>query len=146
MSQLFISSGQSTGASASASVLPMNSQGWFPLGLTGLISLLTKGLSGVFSSTTVWRHQFFSAQPFYCPVLTLVHDYWKNHSFDYMNLCQKVMSLLFNIILFPFRLLQNIEQSSLCYMVDLCWLPSLNITVYTCQFQMPISIPIHLDG
>ena len=46
-----------------SSVLPMNIQGWFPLELTGLISLLSKGLSRVFSSTTVWKHQFFSAQP-----------------------------------------------------------------------------------
>ena len=56
MSQLFTSGGQRIGASASASVLPMNIQGWFPLGLTGLISLLSKGLSGVFSGTTVWKH------------------------------------------------------------------------------------------
>ena len=63
MSQLFASGGQSIGALASASVLPMNIQGWFPLGLTGLISLLSKGLPRVFSSTTVWKHQFFSAQP-----------------------------------------------------------------------------------
>ena len=49
--------------SASASVLPMNIQGWFPLGLTGLISLLSKGLSRFFSSTTIWKHQFFGAQP-----------------------------------------------------------------------------------
>ena len=62
MSQLFTSGGQSIGASAS--VLPMNIQGWFPLGLTGLISLLSKGLSRIFSSTTIWKHQFFSAQPF----------------------------------------------------------------------------------
>ena len=64
MSRLFASGGQSTGASASASVLPMNIQGWFPFGLTGWISLLSKGLSRVFSSTTVRRHQFFGAQPF----------------------------------------------------------------------------------
>ena len=51
-----------TGASASASVLPMNSQDWFPLGFTGLISFLSKGLSRVFSSTTVRKHQFFGAQ------------------------------------------------------------------------------------
>ena len=63
MSQLFASGGQSTGASASASVLPMNIQGWFPLGLTGLISLQFKGLSRVFSSTTIQKHQFFSTQP-----------------------------------------------------------------------------------
>ena len=59
VSRLFASSGQSLGASAS--VLPMNSQGWFPLELTGWISLLSKGLSRVFSSTTVWQHQFFDA-------------------------------------------------------------------------------------
>ena len=53
----------SIGTSASASVLPVNIQGWYPLGLTGLISLLSKGLSRVFSSTTVWKHQsFFSTQ------------------------------------------------------------------------------------
>ena len=62
MSQLFTSGGQSIGASASATVLPMNIQGWFPLGLTGLISLMSKGLLKVFFNTTVWKHQFFSAQ------------------------------------------------------------------------------------
>ena len=58
----FASGGQSIGASASASVLSMNIQDWFPLGLTGLISLLSKGLSRVFSNTTVQKHQFFGAQ------------------------------------------------------------------------------------
>ena len=62
MSQLFTSGGQSIGASTLASILPMNIQGWFPLGLTGL-TLLFKGLSRVFSSTTSQKHQFFSAQP-----------------------------------------------------------------------------------
>ena len=61
VSQLFTSGGKSIGASASASVLPMNIQGWFPLGLTGLISLLSIGLLRVFSNTTVWKHQFFAA-------------------------------------------------------------------------------------
>ena len=59
MTRLFASDDQNVGASASASVLPVNIQCWFPLRLTGLISLLAKGLSGVFSSTTVWRHPFF---------------------------------------------------------------------------------------
>ena len=63
MSQLFTLGGQSTGASASASVLPMNIQGLYPLGLTGLISLQSKGLSRVFSNITVQKHQFLSAQP-----------------------------------------------------------------------------------
>ena len=62
VSQLFTSGGQNIGA-PSASVLPMNIQGWFPLGLTGLISLQSKGLSRVFSYTTVGKHQFFGAQP-----------------------------------------------------------------------------------
>ena len=62
MNQFSISGGQSIGASASASVLPMNIQNWFPLGLTGWIFLQSKGLSRVFSNTTVQKHQFFSAQ------------------------------------------------------------------------------------
>ena len=60
---VFASGGQNIGASASASVLPMSIQGWFPLKLTSLISLLSKGLSRVFYSTTVQRHQFFSTLP-----------------------------------------------------------------------------------
>ena len=63
VSQLFASGGQSIGASASASVFPMNIQGWFPLGLAGMTSLQSKELSRVFSSSTVWKHQFFSTQP-----------------------------------------------------------------------------------
>ena len=63
VSWLFESGGRYSGASASASVLPMNIQALFPLGLTGLISLLSKGLSRVFSSSTTRKHQFFSTQP-----------------------------------------------------------------------------------
>ena len=62
ISQFFASGGQSIGASASVSVLPMNIQDWSPLGWTGWISLQSKGLSGVFSNTTVQKHQFFGAQ------------------------------------------------------------------------------------
>ena len=62
MSQLFTSGGQSTRVSVSASVLPVNIQDWSPLGWTGWISLLSKGLSRVFSNTTVQKHQFFGAQ------------------------------------------------------------------------------------
>ena len=61
-SQLFASSGQNIGVSASTSVLPMNTQDWSPLGCTGWISLHSKGLSRVFSNTTVQKHQFFGAQ------------------------------------------------------------------------------------
>ena len=63
MSWFFNTGGQNIGVSASASVLPMNIQSWFPFGLTSLISLLSKGLSRVFSGTTVQKHQFFCAQP-----------------------------------------------------------------------------------
>ena len=63
MSWLFTLDGQSFGALASAPALPMNIQGWFPLELTGLISLLSRGLSKVFSSTTIWKYLFFSTQP-----------------------------------------------------------------------------------
>ena len=63
VSQFLTSGSRSIGASASASVLPMNIQGWFPLELTGWISLQSKGLSRVFSSTTVLQHQFYGAQP-----------------------------------------------------------------------------------
>ena len=131
MSQFFASGGKSIGVSASASVLPMNTQDWCPLGWTGFISLQPRGFSRVFSNTTVQKHQFFGAQlsfgegngsPLQCsclenprdggawraavygvtqsrtwlkwlsssssflygPTLRSVHDYWKNHSFDYI--------------------------------------------------------------
>ena len=79
-SQSFTSGGQIIGVSVS--VLPMNIQDWFPLGLTGLISLHSKGLSRVFSNTTVQRHQFFGTPLSLDQTLTSIHDYWKNHSFD----------------------------------------------------------------
>ena len=85
-SQFFASGGQSIGASASALVLPMNIQDWFPLGLTGLISLQSKGLSRVFSNTTVQKHQFFGSCFLYSPTLTSIHEHWKTHSLDYMDL------------------------------------------------------------
>ena len=72
---------QSIGASASASVLPMNIQDWFPLGLTGWTPLQSKALSRVFSNTTVPQHQFFGAQ-LYSPSVTSIRDHWKNYSFD----------------------------------------------------------------
>ena len=68
MSWLFALSGQNIGASAS--VLPINIQNWFPLELTSLISLPSKGVSRIFSSTSIWKHQFFSTQPFLWSTLT----------------------------------------------------------------------------
>ena len=95
MSQFFTSGGKTFGASASASVLPMIIQDWFPLGWTGLISLLFRRLSRVFSDPTVWKHQFFGSQlslwsksHTHTWLLTLFHQYtsfkilvFKNRSF-----------------------------------------------------------------
>ena len=85
MNWFFASGGQSIGASASASVLPMNIQGLFPLGLTGLIILIFNRLSRVFFSTRI----LFSTQSFCGLTLTSIHNYWKNHSFGYTDLCQQ---------------------------------------------------------
>ena len=101
MSQLFESGGQSTGTSASASVLPMNIQDcasvlpmniqdWFPLGLTSLISLQYKGLSRVFSTPQLKSINSSVLRFLYSPTLTSIHDYWKNHCFNYMDLCQQI--------------------------------------------------------
>ena len=98
MSQLVASGGQSIGISASASVLPMNIQNWFPLGLTGLISLQSKGFSRVFSNTHFRSINSSILRFLYGPTLISLHNYWKNHSFDYTDLCRKVMSLIFNML------------------------------------------------
>ena len=99
MSQFFTSAGQSTGASASASVLPMNIQDWFPSGLTGLISLKSKRLSRAFSNTTVQKHQFFCTQfslwsKSYHPYMTIR----KTIALTRWTFVGKVMSLLFNML------------------------------------------------
>ena len=77
MSWLLASDDQNTGISASASVFPTSIQSWFPLRLTGLIALLSRGLLRVFFSLL------------YGSALTSIHDYWKNYSFDYIDLCQQ---------------------------------------------------------
>ena len=97
MSQLSTSGGQSIGVSASTSVPPMNTQGWFPLGLTGLISLLSKEFSRVFSRTTIWKHQLFSAQS---SLWSNSHIYtWllENHSLDYTDTLSAKWCLCFLI-------------------------------------------------
>ena len=81
MSWFFASGSQSIGASASASVFPMNIQDWFPFRLTGWISLQSTGLSRVFSNSAVEKHQSSVLSLLYCPTLTSIHDHWKNHSF-----------------------------------------------------------------
>ena len=89
VSQLYASGSQSIGVSASASVLPMNIQGWFPLGLTGLVSLLSRRLSRVFSSITVQKHQFSGAKPSLWSSSHIHTWLLENCIFDYMDLCQQ---------------------------------------------------------
>ena len=111
MSRLFASSGPSIGASASASVLPMNIQDWFPLGWTGWLSFLCKGLSRVFSNPTVQECQFFGIQPSYSPThictwllcmscTTSTRTWVKAHirALTILTFVSKVMSLLFNML------------------------------------------------
>ena len=82
ISQFFASGGQNIGVSASASLLPVNIQDWFPLGWTPWTSFQSKRLSRVFSNTTVQKHQSLVLSFLYSPNLTSIHNYWKNHSFD----------------------------------------------------------------
>ena len=82
MSQLFTSGGLSIGVSAPTSVLTMNIQDWSPLGLTGLISLQSKGLSRVFSNPQFKSINSSVLSFLYSPTLTSIHDHWKNHSLD----------------------------------------------------------------
>ena len=115
VSQFFASGGQSIGASAS--VLPMNIQYWFPLGLTGLTSLQSKKLSRDFSSTTVQNHQFFGAE-LYSSTLTSIHN-WKTIAWTRWNFVGKVMSLLFNMLS---RLVMTFLSKSKCLFIS--WLQS----------------------
>ena len=86
MSQLFTSGGRSIGVSALASVLPMNIQDWSPLGWTGWISLHSKGLTRVFSNTTVGASiksiNFLALSFLHSPTLASIYDHWKNHILD----------------------------------------------------------------
>ena len=116
ISWLCKSGGQSIRPSASLPVLPMSIQGWVPLGLI----LQSKGLSRVFSSSTIQRHQSFGTQSFFIVQLsTSIHDYWKNHNFDYIG---KVMSVLLNM--FSKFVIAFLPRSKHLLM---SWLPSLYI-------------------
>ena len=98
MSQLFASDGQSIGVSTSTSVLPMNTQDWSPLGWTGWISLQSKGLSGVFSNTTVQKHQFFSTQLSSWSNSHICLFTGKTIGLTRWTFVGKVMTLLFNML------------------------------------------------
>ena len=118
MSQFFASRCQSIGVSASASVLPMNTQDWSPLGWTGWTSLQSEGLSRVFSSTTVQKHQFFGAQLFF--IVQLSHPYMttgKTMALTRRTFVGKVTSLLFNMLS---RLVITFLARSKCLLIS--WL------------------------
>ena len=119
---LFASSGQSIAASSLVSVLPVNIQGWFPFRLTGLISLLSKGFSRVFSSTTVQKHQFFGTQLSLWSNFHIIHDYWKNHSFDYADICWQNDTSAFKYAVQVWNSFSSKEQASFNFMavVTIC--------------------------
>ena len=98
MSQLFASGGQSVGASTLVSVPPVNIQDWFPLGLTGLISIQSKGLSRVFSSTTVWKHQFLGTQPSLWSNPHMSMTAGQTIALTIWTFVDKVMTLVFNML------------------------------------------------
>ena len=107
MSQLFAGGGQSIGVSASASVLPMNTQNWSPLRWTGWTSLQSKGLSRVFSSTTVWKHQFCGAQP----------SLWSNSQIHTWlpekTIALTIRTLVAKVISLPFKTLSRFDVALL---------------------------------
>ena len=130
MSQLFASGGQSIGVSASTSVLPMNTQGWSPSGWTGCISLQSKGLSRVFSNTTVQKHQFLIQYSAFF-IVQLSYPYMtigKAIALTRWIFVGKVMSLLFNM---PSRLVITFLPKSNCLLIS--WLQSQSAVILGLQ-------------
>ena len=135
MSQLFASGSQSIAVSALPSVLPMNIQGWLPLGLTGLISLQSKGLSKVFSSTAVRKHQFFRAEPS-LGLNPHIHTWLlETPYFHYTDFCREVMSLLFNMLS---RFVIAFLPRSKCLLIS--WLQSLSAVVLEPKKRKSVTI------
>ena len=124
-------------ALTSTSILPMNIQGWFTLGLTGWISLLSKGLWRVLSNTTVWKHQFLSAKVLYDPTLktlTSTCGSWKNHSFDYKDPCQQRNVSAFNALS---RFVIVFLPRIMCLLIS--WLQSLSTVILeTKKINLPL--------
>ena len=132
---LFASGGQSIRAPPSASVLPMNIHGWFPLGLTGLFSLLSKELS---PATQFKNISSSTPSLLYGPICTFVYDYWKNQSFDYMDIFRKVMSLLFNILS---KFVIAFIPKSKCLLIS--WIKSLLLWITKCK-RYDLQVYFHL--
>ena len=147
MSQFFASGGQSIGVSASASVLPVNTQDCSPLAWTGWISLQSKGLSRVFSNTTFKSINSSALTFLYGPTLTYIHDYWKNHSFDYTNSCWQ-SDVLFNLLSrFVIAFLLRSKYLLISWLKSpsaVIWEPKKTESVYT--FLPSICPPLWGDG
>ena len=122
VSWLFTSGGQIIESSASATVPQMNIQGWFPLELSSLISLQSKGLSRVFSNTTVQKHQFFGAQPSLWSNSHIHTWLLENHSFDYLDLCRQSNASAFEYAVLVGHSFSSKEEASFNFMaaVTIC--------------------------
>ena len=130
MSQFFAAIDQRIGASASASVLPIYIQDLFPLKLTGLISLESKGLSWVSSNTTGGSINSLALSLLYTPTLTSISDYWKNHSFHYTELCQQQRKALFYRIFSSCLLALNLTVTRPAH------------TLYRTAYGKPFDVPL----
>ena len=137
LSQLFASGSQSIGASAS--VLSMNIQGWFPLGLTGLISLLSKRPSRVLFCPQFENINSSVLSPLYGPALTSTINYWENHSLDYMYLYKgkgKLVFLLFNLL--PRFVIVFLPRSK-CLLIT--WLQSPSAEILESKKTKSLTVP-----
>ena len=143
MNQYFTLGGQSIGVSDSASVFPKNIQDWLPVGLTDLISLQSKGLSRVFSNTTVQKHQFFGARNFLWSNSHPRLDYWKkNIVLTRWTFVGKIISLLNYILL---RLIRAFLPRSKCLLIT--WLQSPSAVILEPKKKKSVSFhcfPIYL--
>ena len=140
MSQMFPSDDQNIRVSSSASVLPVNVEGWSPLRLTGLISLLSKGFSGVFSSIAV---QAINSLPFcllYGLALTTVHDHWEDHSLDYTDLCWQSNVSVFQYTVYVYHRFPAKKQLSSDFMAvvpsSVIWEPKKRRSVTPSTFSL----------
>ena len=138
VSQFFALGGQSIGVSASASVLPMNIQHWFPLGWTGWISLQSNRDSQESSPILHFKSINSSALIFlYSPILTSIHDYWKNHSLTRWTSVGKGMSLLFNMVS---RLVIAFLPRSKLLLIS--WLQSLSVLISESKKRKSVTVSL----
>ena len=137
ISQLFPPGGQSIGDSASASVLPMNIQDGFPLGLTGLISLQSKDSQESSPTPQFKIINSLARSLLYNPTLTSIHKYWENHSFDYMDLCWESNVSVFYMLC---RFVIAFFPISKCLLTS--WLQSPSAVIFEPKKIKPVTVSI----